>query len=114
MAIDRHGHLLIQEDPGDNAHLARILAYRLEDSARGVVAEFDPARFRPVRSKFPTLDEESSGIIDVGDGFGQKSFLLDAQVHTANGLSNPTRQVEHGQLLLLRVKSWGQIFRHQP
>ena len=114
MAIDRHGHLMIQEDPGNNAHLARIIAYRLEDGARGVVAEFDPERFTAGGSKFMTLDEESSGIVDTEDGFGQKSFLFDAQVHTANGLSNPTYQVQHGQLLLLRVKSWGQIFRHQP
>ena len=60
-----------------------------------------------------TLDEESSGIIDVADSFGPKSFLFDAQVHTATGLSNVTRQVQHGQLLLLRVKTWGQVFRGQ-
>jgi len=113
MDIDEHGHLLIQEDPGSNDHLARIVAYRIEDGARGVVAEFDPARFSAGGSDFMTIDEESSGIIDVEDSFGQKSFLFDAQVHTADGLSNPTRQVQHGQLMLLRVQSWGQVFRGQ-
>ena len=111
--IDEHGHLLIQEDPGVNAHLARIVAYRIEDGARGVVAEFDPERFSVGGSDFMTIDEESSGILDTEHLFGKKSFLLDAQVHTSDGLSDPVNQVQHGQMLLLRLQSWGQVFRVQ-
>ena len=49
MAIDTHGNLLIQEDPGNVNHLARIVAYRISDGALGVVARFDPALFSRVR-----------------------------------------------------------------
>ena len=41
MTIDTHGNLLIQEDPGNVNHLARIVAYRISDGALGVVARFD-------------------------------------------------------------------------
>ena len=45
MTIDGEGNLLIQEDPGNNVSLARIVAYRIADGARGVLARFDPALF---------------------------------------------------------------------
>ena len=45
MTIDTHGNLLIQEDPGNVNHLARIVAYRISDGALGVVARFDAALF---------------------------------------------------------------------
>ena len=67
IGIDRHGNVLIQEDPGGNNHLARIIAYRIKDGALGVVARFDAARFGPAASGSPaflTIDEESSGIAD--------------------------------------------------
>ena len=89
LGIDRHGNLLIQEDPGGNNHVARIIAYRLKDGALGVVARFDEARFSPASSASPdflTIDEESSGIVDGEATFGQGTFVFDAQVHTANGL----------------------------
>ena len=116
MTIDRHGNLLIQEDPGNNAHLARILAYRLRDGALGVVARFDRNRFQAGGSSFLTEDEESSGIIDADQAFGRGSFLFDAQVHTASGLPSGTgpntvqEYVENGQLLLLRVGNWGAVY----
>ena len=114
MAIDEHGHLLIQEDPGNNDHLARIVAYRIEDGARGVVAEFDPERFTAGGPEFMTLDEESSGIIDVGGQLRPEGLPLRRAGAHGNRAVQPDHQVQHGQLLLLRVKSWGQIFRNQP
>ena len=115
LGFDRHGHLMIQEDPGTNEHLSRIVAYRIDDGALGVVAQFDPERFLTSNPgpQHLTTNEESSGIIDVADTFGQKTFLFNAQVHTDVGLSNVARDVRHGQLLLLRIKSWGQVFNHQ-
>ena len=109
MAIDRHGNLLIQEDPGNNAHLARIVAYRIADGARGVVAQFDPALFSAGGAGFVTQDEESSGIVDVSQQVGKPhAFLFDAQVHTP---STDLELVEPGQLLSLTVRSWGQVYR---
>ena len=67
MTIDHHGNLLLQEDPDDSNHIARVIAYRLDDRALGVVAEFDPGLFGPGASDDParlTTDEESSGIVD--------------------------------------------------
>ncbi len=84
MTIDRHGNLLIQEDPGGNAHVARIVAYRIKDGALGVVARFDESLFSGATPL--TIDEESSGIIDASSVWGRGAFLFDAQVHTAAGL----------------------------
>jgi hypothetical protein len=63
--IDRKGNLLIQEDPGNNPHVARIMAYRISDGKLATVASFNPAQFAPGAANFITQDEESSGIIDV-------------------------------------------------
>jgi len=116
MGMDRYGNLLIQEDPGNNAHLARIIAYRIADGALGVVARFDASRFVTGGAQFMTQDEESSGIIDTEDQLGTGTFLFDAQVHTATGLPPGTgantveEYVENGQLLLLRVTDWSAIY----
>jgi secreted PhoX family phosphatase len=110
MDIDEKGHLLIQEDPGGNAHLARVLAYEIASGDIAILAEFDPARFASGATGYPaTIDEESSGIIDVADLMGRGTFLLDAQIHSSVGLSDPTRQVEHGQLLKMKV-NWATVF----
>jgi hypothetical protein len=94
MAIDRGGNLLIQEDPGNNVGLARIVAYRIADGAHGVLARFDPALFGWRGGRLPngnpvlepgqlTFDEESSGIIDAHAVIGPRWFLFDVQVHRA-------------------------------
>ncbi len=63
--IDRRGNLLIQEDPGNNPHVARIMAYRISDGRLATLARFDPALFTMGQPGFITQDEESSGILDV-------------------------------------------------
>lgn len=103
MTIDGDGNLLIQEDPGGNPHLARIVSYRVDDGALAVLAQFDPARFTPGAPGFVTQDEESSGIIDVGKG----RFLFDAQVHLKNG---DPETVEEGQLLAMTVDDWDAVY----
>ena len=108
MTIDDRGNLLIQEDPGANDHLARILAYRIADGALGVLAQFDPAQFTPGSAGYLTNDEESSGIVDVSRLIGRPStFLFDAQVHAP--LPDP-ELVERGQLLVMTVRSWGRVY----
>ena len=108
MTIDTHGNILIQEDPGGNAHIARIVGYRISDGALGVVARFDPALFSGATPM--TIDEESSGIIDTEALLGPGTFLFDAQVHTSVGLDNIVTQVEHGQLLKLFVPEWDAVY----
>ena len=109
--IDRRGNLLIQEDPGGNAHVARIVAYDIDSGRRGVVATFDPALFAPATpggsDAAMTTDEESSGIIDASEVLGKGAFLFDAQVH----LKHPNPEyVEHGQLLSMRVSDWRAVY----
>ena len=120
MTIDDEGNLLIQEDAGGNDHLSRVLSYRIDDGARGVVARFDaklfgatrPAGTTPDTRAELTTDEESSGIIQVADG----SYLLDAQVHTSKGLRPGTGRgtveeyVELGQLLRMTVKDFDDVY----
>ena len=117
MAIDTHGNLLIQEDPGGNDAVARILAYDIASGRRGVVAQFDPALFSAAANAGTsppaprTTDEESSGIIDGKGTFGDGTFLFDAQVHR----SNPDPElVEEGQLLLLDVQDFEAVYSGRP
>ncbi len=119
MTIDTHGNLLIQEDPGNVNHLARIVAYRIADGALGVVARFDEVLFGTGATADPnrfTIDEESSGIIDTEEFLGAGTFIFNAQVHTAKHLPAGTgpgtvqEYVENGQLLSLKVDAWSDIY----
>ena len=110
MDVDSKGNLLIQEDPGGNPHVARIVAYRISDGARGVLAEFDRTRFTPGGPKFMTEDEESSGIIDAKEILGSGWFLFDAQVHKASASPNVAEEVEEGQLLTMKVEDFDDVY----
>jgi hypothetical protein len=107
LGIDGKGNLLIQEDPGGNAHLARIVAYDVDTGDRGVLAEFDPALFRKAAPGFITEDEESSGIIDARKALGPGWFLFDAQVHKS--VADPAK-VQMGQLLAMRVAKFKDVY----
>ncbi|MEA2341276.1 MAG: hypothetical protein QOG11_1353 [Solirubrobacteraceae bacterium] len=107
MAIDQEGNLLLQEDPGGNDHVARVLAYRLSTGVITTLATFDPEQFKPGGSRFITNDEESSGIIDAGEFLGEDSYLFDAQVHKK--VADPD-VVEQGQLLKLKVDDWAAAY----
>ena len=103
ITIDDDGNLLIQEDPGRNAHLARVISYRIEDGALAVLAQFDRELFTTGKPGFLTDDEESSGIISLSKG----KFLFDAQVHAPSG---DPETVELGQLLSLTVNDWDDVY----
>jgi hypothetical protein len=122
MTIDESGNLLIQEDPGNNVAVSRIVAYRIADGARGVLAQFDPVLFRWRGATLPngnpvlepgqlTFDEESSGIIDAHDVIGPRWFLFDAQVHRA---LPDAELVQDGQLLALHVDRWNDVYTIAP
>ncbi len=111
MDIDNRGNIVIQEDAGNNVHLGRIVAYDIATGKRGVLAQFDPALFAPQTpggtDAVFTIDEESSGIIDVHELLGKGWFLFDAQIHKAN--PDPAL-VEYGQLLAMRVNNFKDIY----
>ncbi len=95
LTVDQNGYILIQEDPGANDHVARIVAYRLSDGKRAVIAAFDDQYFAKGGTNFITNDEEASGIISANQflkasGDSKSYFFLNAQVHAKLSLANPT------------------------
>lgn len=97
---DKGGQLLLQEDPGNQAYLARVYSYNTRTDRVTPILEHDPARFISGNAGFLTQDEESSGVIDVSSLLGQGRYLLTTQVHKANP---DAELVEYGQLQLVRV-----------
>lgn len=98
LTIDRHGHVYIQEDPGNRTYIAVIWRYDIASDTATLIAQHDPARFTVGLPGFLTTDEESSGIIDASDVIGPGWFLLDVQV--ARDPGDP-ELVDGGQLLAL-------------
>jgi hypothetical protein len=112
MTMDAHGHIILQEDPGSDDYVSRIWAYDVASNQLKPIATFDPARFAPGPGLI-TNDEESSGVIDTESTLGAGTFLLDAQVHTATGLSNATRDAERGQYMVMSV-DFASVFATSP
>ena len=101
VTIDQHGRILMDEDPGGNARVAKIWLYGIDSGEFIEVARHNPKFFDPASPNFLTNDEESSGIIDAEDMLGRGWFLLDVQVHVVNTLD--PELAEGGQLLALFV-----------
>ncbi len=106
ITVARDGAVLVQEDPGNQAYIAKT--WRVDPVAHAAiqVLESDRARFRPGVDPlmFLTQDEENSGIIEVTDIVrnarwfeeGRRYFLAVMQAHyDLPGL------VEGGQLYLV-------------
>ena len=130
MEISSEGIVLLQEDPGSNDHIARIVAFRPQDGKLAVVAEFNSDYFGKTGSKFMTVDEESSGIIDVTSllakpGETTKHFYFNAQVHTTGGytarpdltakstsgiLKFNQKTLEGGAYYSLTISDWKTVF----
>ena len=100
LCIDHWGHILLQEDVGNNAHNGKIWQYTIASDQLKLIAQHDPARFGDIgiAAIAPyNQDEESSGIIDVQEILGAGWFLLVDQAHYAI----PGDAVEGGQLMAL-------------
>jgi hypothetical protein len=94
LTIDENGYVLIQEDPGNNAQLARMIAYRISDGKLATIATFDEKYFKTGAAAFMTADEESSGVINVNKllkpaGDSKSYFFFNAQLHTTLSSSRP-------------------------
>ncbi len=100
MAIDKYGHILLQEDVGNNAHLGKIWQYTISTDKLVAIAQHDSTRFLTGSANFLTQDEESSGIIDAENILGPGMFLLVNQSHYKDSIHPGI--IEGGQLLAMR------------
>jgi len=123
-------YVMLQEDPGNNAALARIIAYRVSDGKMVVVGQFDTNKFSKGGSEFMTEDEESSGIIDATkllakSGDKNTYFMFNAQIHTTGAIAaRPdlagrnaakkdainTATIEGGQYYIMTISDWDTVF----
>jgi hypothetical protein len=124
LAIDEAGYILLQEDPGNNAHVSRVVAYRISDGKLGVVAEFDKKYFAADATNLITIDEESSGMVNANAALKKAGdtasyFFFNAQVHATTSKSRletvpvdalDTAAIEGGQYYLLKISDWTKIF----
>ncbi len=101
LAMNEHGQIFIQEDPGNQAYVAKIWKYDIRRDKLTEIAQHDAALFTPGAAGFLTQDEESSGIIDAAEIIDDGWFLLVQQVHAR---STDAELVEGGQLLAIRIK----------
>lgn len=97
MTVDNWGHALTVEDVGGNAHLGKTWQHTFGTDTIKLIATHDTARFLTGGSKFLTIDEETSGILDVQEILGAGMFLMVDQAHYAIA----GELVEGGQLLAL-------------
>jgi len=102
ITVDGSGSIIIQEDPGNNAYLAKLWQYNPATGRLIELAAHNPSYFLSGGSSFLTQDEESSGIIDITDIMGGSSggdrwYLFDTQAHAALG----GELVEGGQLMAM-------------
>lgn len=97
ITVDKKGHVYLQEDPGNNAHIAKVWRYTVATDNLTLLAQHNLALFTSGAAQFLTQDEESSGIIDASDILGAGWLLVDSQAHYATD----TELVEGGQLLAI-------------
>jgi secreted PhoX family phosphatase len=126
IVVDDSGNVLIQEDPGNNALVARIVAYNISSKKIAIVAKFKDEYFAAGGSGFITQDEESSGIVEVtefvrtGKTDKAKYYLYVAQIHATAAKSRPDldtttatwlpQAVEGGQWYIMKIENWSSIF----
>lgn len=130
IAVTHNGLILIQEDPGGNDAVARIVAFRPSDSKLAVIAQFNKDFFVKGAEKFFTNDEEASGIIEATDLFAKKGdtnsyYLFNTQIHALASKARPDlahksdaakaaidkRTIEGGGWYLMTVSSWDDVFK---
>lgn len=126
--VDGFGNVLIQEDPGNNDHVARMVAFRISDGKLATVAKFKDEYFAVGASKFITKDEESSGVTNVTDILRTSKsdtnsyYIYDAQIHATPTASRPdlagnaaaktalNLAIEGGQVYLLTIPDWNAVY----
>ncbi|MEK0445312.1 MAG: hypothetical protein RLZZ399_633 [Verrucomicrobiota bacterium] len=111
LTVGSDGLVYIQEDPGNNAYIAKH--WVIDPNATNPTAsalqimESDRRRFQLGGADFRTIDEEHSGIIDITEimtgsaSSTTKYFLVATQNHAPATGVNAAELVEGGQFILL-------------
>ena len=126
IVVDDAGNVLIQEDPGNNAQIARVVSYRISDGKLATIAKFKDTYFNSANTTtFITQDEESSGIVDVtsylrtGKSDKAKYYMMVAQIHATPAKSRPdlnpapadiANAIEGGQWYVMKINDWSSIY----
>ncbi|WP_018078209.1 alkaline phosphatase PhoX [Thiobacillus denitrificans] len=105
MTVDGDGNIIIQEDPGNSAYIAKVWKFNPASKQAVQIFESDRSRFLSGAPGFLTQDEENSGVIDVTDivananwyESGRRYYLGNMQAHY--GL--PGELVQGGQVYLM-------------
>lgn len=97
ITIDNSGHILMQEDVGNNTHIGKIWQYTIATHQLVQIAKHNEDRFIIGADNYLTQDEEASGIIDAQSILGAGKFLLVDQAHYAQ----PGSIYEGGQILTM-------------
>jgi len=111
ITVSPDGTVILQEDPGNFAAAAKIWHYDPSTDVLTEIARHDSARFGDtgISATAPfTIDDETSGVIDVTDMFGSattKAFLVASQAHYTFPGANSTEVVEDGQLQLMTIST---------
>lgn len=113
MTVNANGDVLLQEDPGNTSYVARVWQFDASSGDLIELAQHNPALFGAANlDLYPaipgiqsTLDEESSGIIDLSHILGPGYYLADVQAHYSfTATTDPTGElVQAGQLLVINT-----------
>ncbi len=100
IAVTLDGKIIIQEDPGNQAYLAKTWSYDIGTDTLTELLVSDSARFSAPLAPF-SQDEESSGVIDISAiiGDGNTYYLGNMQAHY--GIAGEL--VEGGQLYVVQA-----------
>jgi len=111
LTVGNDGLIYVQEDPGNVAYVAKhwVIDPNAANPAASAlqILESDRTRFLTGGADFRTLDEETSGIIDISAivNDGTKWFLVALQNHAAVAGTDTYGLVEGGQLIAINSKS---------
>lgn len=103
ITVDGRGHVIVQEDPGGTPYIAKT--WDVDPTTRTALQIFESDRDRFEGPTALTVDEESSGVIEITDlvksarwyEAGRRYYLGDMQAH----YTLPGELVEGGQLYLM-------------
>ncbi|MBC8097518.1 MAG: immunoglobulin domain-containing protein [Akkermansiaceae bacterium] len=104
MEADSNGNIVLTEDPGNNARLARLWKYNPATDILAPLAQSKTNFFITGQPNFLTQDEEQSGIVDVSEILGAGKYLFVTQIHNSSAYAGDLELAEGGQLCLLQTQ----------